>query len=551
MLMEVVTRENRHLYRDQLEDMYLMRHRIFVERMHWEGIRKADGREIDEFDNDDAIYLLVTDEGQVCGCHRMIPTTKPHLLSEVFADECEVRGVLRGPRVIECGRTCIEAERLPRDKLRIARRVLMTGLMEFCFKVGATHFTGINPVAVMSHYLKLDWDIRPLGAPRKMEDGETYVAVSYAVSEEALASVQKTYKLPKDLVVYRGGTTPLEDLLDAEQPRGHASVTDRHVRDFERNGVVVIRNVIAPEAVEDLRCALDALADNLSQSAAGYDVTSLRTAIFSSGDAASAAGDATQYDMGELATFIRKSGKRPLIEAQKEGMDGHFLLDTTTWLRNEIVRQIALDSNLPRIAAELLQSSKVNFCDDQMFIKAPHTGDRTAVHQDMTYFHLTGNQGCVMWICVDDADASSGAPFYLPGSHLWGQEFAPNVFMAQTHFPGSAGDDLDEIEDGISARETVSFHTKPGDIIVHHFRTVHGAGGNISNRPRRALSLRYAGDDIRYQLRSGAPAQPYHHHALRDGDLLDSRQFPVVWPRPYPEFRLSPLYANVNVLAAE
>lgn len=219
MHMDVVTRENRDLYHDQLEDMYRLRHRMFVERMHWEGIRKPDGREIDEFDNDDAIYLLVMDEETVCGCHRMIPTTKPHLLSEVFAGSCDVRGVLRGPTVIECGRTCVDEECLPRDKLRIARRVLMTGLMEFCFKIGATHFTGINPIQVMSRYLRLDWDIRPLGTPETMEDGLTYVAVSYAVSAEALASVQRVYKLPPDLVVYRGGTTPLCGLLAAEQPR--------------------------------------------------------------------------------------------------------------------------------------------------------------------------------------------------------------------------------------------------------------------------------------------------------------------------------------------
>lgn len=223
MLVEVVSRENRDLYRAQIEDMYLIRHRVFVERMHWEGIRKPDGREIDEFDTNDAIYLLVTDDGQVCGCHRIIPTTKPHLLSEVFAAECEVRGVQRDPRIVECGRTCVEEERLPRDKLRIARRVLMTALMEFCFKIGATHFTGINPVALMSHYLKLDWDIRPLGAPRKMEDGETYVAISCAVSKQALASVQRVYRLPGDLVVYRGGSTPLAELLDAEQTPSRTS----------------------------------------------------------------------------------------------------------------------------------------------------------------------------------------------------------------------------------------------------------------------------------------------------------------------------------------
>lgn len=225
MIIEVVSRENRHQYASLLEEMYLMRHRMFVERMHWEGIRKPDGREIDQFDNDDAIYLLVTDGDQLCGCHRMIPTTKPHLFSEVFAASCDLRGVLRGPKVIECGRTCVEEERISRPQLRLARRVLMTGLMEFCLKIGATHFTGINPVSVMTNYLRHGWDIRPLGIPRTMEDGETYIPVSYAVSLEALMAVRKVFKLPDDLVFYRGGQIPLEHLLEAEQPGGFSEVS--------------------------------------------------------------------------------------------------------------------------------------------------------------------------------------------------------------------------------------------------------------------------------------------------------------------------------------
>jgi acyl-homoserine lactone synthase len=235
MIIEVVTRENRHLYESQLEDMYVLRHRMFVERMHWEGLRKPDGREIDEFDNEDAIYLLVTDDGEVCGCHRIIPSTKPHLLSEVFADACDGRGVLQSPRVVECGRTCVDEDRLPRDKLRIARRVLMTGLMEFSLRIGASHFTGINPVSVMSHYLRLDWDIQPLGAPRKMEDGETYVAVAYTVSEGALASARRVYKLPGDLVLYRGGWTPLDKLLEVEQSQRPPAVTDTRSSSLRRS----------------------------------------------------------------------------------------------------------------------------------------------------------------------------------------------------------------------------------------------------------------------------------------------------------------------------
>jgi N-acyl-L-homoserine lactone synthetase/ectoine hydroxylase-related dioxygenase (phytanoyl-CoA dioxygenase family) len=548
MMIEVVSRENRQRYEPQLEQMYRLRHRMFVDRLKWEALRKPDGREIDEFDNADAIYLLVTHDGIVVGCHRIIPTVKPHLISEVFADFCDVRGVQRGPGIVECGRTCVDEDHLVRADLRVARRVLMTGVMEFCVRAGATHFTGLNPIAVMSHYLRLNWDIRPLGVPRTMEDGVTYVAVSYAATNEALVSARRAYGITEDLVVYQDGDTPLRLLLGAEESRQAQllPVNDAHVRQFERDGVVVVRGALAAAEIAKLGTALDQLGSGLASSAAGYDITALRTAIFDAGDVERAAGDANQYDMGALGTYIRSSGKRPLIERVNEPSDGHFLLDTTTWLRNDVIRRIALDSRLPRVAAALLRSAKVNFCDDQIFIKTPNTIDRTAVHQDCTYFHLQGDQGCVMWICADAADRQSGAPFYIRGSHRWGREFAPNVFMAQTRLPGSDGDELDEIEDRASSFDTVSFETEPGDIIVHHFRTVHGAGGNLTDRPRRALSLRYAGENVRFHRRPGAPEQPYHRHGLHNGDMLDCRQFPVVWPRPFPEFELAPLYTNFS-----
>ena len=61
---------------------------------------------------------------------------------------------------------------------------------------------------------------------------------------------------------------------------------------------------------------------------------------------------------------------------------------------------------------------------------------------------------------------------------------------------------------------------------VHHARTLHGAFPNASSRRRRAVSVRYCGDDARYELRPGAPRKP--HHAR---DPLGDPDCPRVWPR--------------------
>ena len=321
-------------------------------------------------------------------------------------------------------------------------------------------------------------------------------------------------------------------------------LSGQEISNFEQDGVVLLRGVLDRYDLETLMNGIEGVVDNLHASATGYDVSDIRRQVFDDDGDAVQIGDASQYNLSKLGAVLRSSGARPLLDRMPAGAPkrGHFRLDTTTWRRNKYIRAMALDSVLPEIAAQLLRATKINYCDDQIFVKDPGTADRTAFHQDYTYFNMRGVKGCVMWVCVDPANEASGVPVYVRGSHKWGREFKPNLFLAQTPFPGSEGDDLPDIEGHLSDYDIVRFETKPGDIIVHHFRTVHGAGGNGSSRPRRAASLRYSGEDMRYFRRPGAPPQPYHDHTLEDGDVLDSLCFPVVWPRPFPGFRLSPVY---------
>jgi len=60
------------------------RHKVFVERLCWE-LASQDGLEEDQFDRPDTVYVVACNEsGNVCGCARLLPTTGPYLLAEVF-----------------------------------------------------------------------------------------------------------------------------------------------------------------------------------------------------------------------------------------------------------------------------------------------------------------------------------------------------------------------------------------------------------------------------------------------------------------------------------
>ena len=86
----IVTAENEYHYRDEMEQAYRLRHKIFVEEMGWTDLAKPDGREIDQFDTKHAVHMLYIEHGKVLGYQRLLPSTRPHLLSDVTPELCEV-----------------------------------------------------------------------------------------------------------------------------------------------------------------------------------------------------------------------------------------------------------------------------------------------------------------------------------------------------------------------------------------------------------------------------------------------------------------------------
>ena len=69
----------------------------------------------------------------------------------------------------------------------------------------------------------------------------------------------------------------------------------------------------------------------------------------------------------------------------------------------------------------------------------------------------------------------------------------------------------------------------PGDAVAFDFRILHGARGNHTDRRRRALSLRFVGDDAVYVERPGRTSPPFPGHNMKPGQKLRTDWFPVIW----------------------
>lgn len=57
--------------------------------MGWEDLRRPDGRERDRFDDAHAVHMICAEGEEVVGYQRLLPTTRPYLLSTLYPQLCD------------------------------------------------------------------------------------------------------------------------------------------------------------------------------------------------------------------------------------------------------------------------------------------------------------------------------------------------------------------------------------------------------------------------------------------------------------------------------
>lgn len=285
-------------------------------------------------------------------------------------------------------------------------------------------------------------------------------------------------------------------------------VTEAEIETFRRDGVVCLRGVMPAAWLARMEQPVEtALTDGIAA------------------------------DLSQMGEDLAAAGAERVIDPRvgaTGGPRGRFVAGTDHWCENAEFLEFAVRSPLGALVAALLGVDDVWLYEDSVLVKEPGTEERTAFHQDMSYFHLEGDRVCTTWVPLDPVTAESGAVRYVAGSHRDRTRYRPNLFVTTMAIPGTEGAEVPDYDDAelAGAARIVSFDTRPGDVVVHHARTIHGAHGNASaSRRRRAISVRYAGTGTVFSPVAGAPEKP-HHAGVTPGAALDDEHFPRVWPPP-------------------
>lgn len=147
----VVDSLNKHEFKDLMDDMYRLRARVFQDRLGWD-VRVVGGMERDKFDDLDPAHIIsVDDHGHVVGCMRLLQTTGPHMLADVFSDILDGEPPVRSSTVWEATRFCVDAVRLERGRERnsisYVTSEVMIGAFEFALAAGVKDAVAvIDPV---------------------------------------------------------------------------------------------------------------------------------------------------------------------------------------------------------------------------------------------------------------------------------------------------------------------------------------------------------------------------------------------------------------------
>lgn len=194
---------------DAFEAIARFRHKVFVDQLGWEAVRRPDEREIDAYDSDEAIHIALFGEkdGQRCveAYSRLLPTTRPHLLDDVYPQILRGASVPSSPDVYEWTRS----SGMPRQDSSgyvYARStgLVYLGVVEWCLAAGIEALTvEIHPVLV-TPLSELGFDVYPLAAPSRLEDGTAIVPVIAHLTDMTLRTCQETFDhhapvLPRDV----------------------------------------------------------------------------------------------------------------------------------------------------------------------------------------------------------------------------------------------------------------------------------------------------------------------------------------------------------------
>ncbi len=238
----------------------------------------------------------------------------------------------------------------------------------------------------------------------------------------------------------------------------------------------------------------------------------------------------------ELASLLEEAPAVASPMASELGStDGRFFNDFNTWRRNPRIRDFLGSRTLVEVGPKLVGTKSVRLFHDHILIKEGLSPE-TPWHQDRPYYLVSGSKNYSIWMSPEPVAREEGLEF-IRGSHLTETLYLPVNFKDGSEMIETTGSlfsslNGEELERWLSTHECIGYDLDAGDAIVFDNRILHRARRSANPVARRALSIRYLGEDARLTWLGVNQTPPLHRMGLKfsEGDEPPDAWFPQLLP---------------------
>jgi ectoine hydroxylase-related dioxygenase (phytanoyl-CoA dioxygenase family) len=209
----------------------------------------------------------------------------------------------------------------------------------------------------------------------------------------------------------------------------------------------------------------------------------------------------------ELERYIRDDLPSKPADARTLEADGKTFRNL--WrlhLHNEYFRELGQRRDITDLIAGLVRGEPV-LEGVETFNKPARIGSGVPYHQDNAYFCQTPPDMLTLWVAIDTVTVENGAVYFIKGSHKLG--------ILSTKPSGVTGNSigLAEVPD-IPKSEQFCATLDPGDATIHHCEIIHHSDLNHTDQSRLGLLFVYRGshtttdDRLKAAYREAVTATP-------------------------------------------
>jgi ectoine hydroxylase-related dioxygenase (phytanoyl-CoA dioxygenase family) len=164
--------------------------------------------------------------------------------------------------------------------------------------------------------------------------------------------------------------------------------------------------------------------------------------------------------------------------------------------------------NARRLAAKLIGVEEAGISGGgHMILKPPRYGRETPWHQDEAYWDSNVvPRSLSVWLPLDPATVESGCMQFIPGSHKEEVRWHRHI----DHDPTVHG----LVTDDVDPSQAVACPIPVGGATIHSCRTLHYAGPNTTDQPRRAYILVLGAPSLKRDTPAHRPWQDEEREAL-------------------------------------